>query len=262
MARMMDAAKDGAHSNDLSSVQYIFCTGELVSKELFQQFKNTFGKQIYNNWGCQELIAAPLSWRPHQDVPLEKVGSVGKTPWIRAEVKITDENGNQVADGVPGEIMFRTPSHFLGYWHEPQESTRKFVEGWYKPGDSFVRDKDGYYWYHGRLDDMVKIAGRQIFPVEIEQVIGRHRAVLENAVLPMENELSLSELEAFVVVREGYTPSAELATEIQTLVKNELAPFKRPQRVEFVSGLPRTGTGKVQRFRLKEQMLEARKKRK
>jgi len=104
-------------------------------------------------------------------VPPEKEGSVGKSPIPEAEVKIVDEHGNEVPSGVPGEIMVKQTRHFLGYWHEPQETARKFVEGWYKPGDSFVRDQDGYYWYQGRLDDMVKVGGRQVFPVEVEEAL-------------------------------------------------------------------------------------------
>jgi acyl-coenzyme A synthetase/AMP-(fatty) acid ligase len=130
------------------------------------------------------------------------------------------------------------------------------VEGWYKPGDSFKRDQDGYYWYQGRLDDMVKVSGRQVFPVEVEQVIARHSAVLEDAIIPIKNEYGLTELQAFVVLREGFSPSAELASQIQDFVKKELAPYKRPHRVKFVSELPRTATGKIQRFRLKDQAVE------
>ncbi len=255
-AKMAEAAKEFPHLADLSSVRYIFCTGEPLSLELFQRFKETFGKQLYNCWGAQELASAPLTWRPGEEVPLEKVGSSGKSPWSEAQVKIVDQHGKEVPDGVVGEIMFQVRSHFLGYWHEPRETARKFVEGWYKPGDSFKRDQDGYYWYQGRLDDMVKVSGRQVFPVEVEQVIARHSAVLEDAIIPIKNEYGLTELQAFVVLREGYSPSAELASKIQDFVKNELAPYKRPLRVKFVSELPRTATGKIQRFRLKDQAVE------
>lgn len=258
-ARMAEAAKEAPHLADLSSVRYIFCTGEALSLEVFQRFKETFGKQLYNCWGAQELASAPLSWQPGEEVPLEKVGSSGKSPWSEAEVKIVDEHGKEVPNGVAGEIMFQVRSHFLGYWHEPREAVRKFIEGWYKPGDSFKRDQDGYYWYLGRLDDMVKIGGRQVFPVEVEQVVARHPAVLEDAIIPVNNEYGLTELQAFVVLREGYSPSGELATEIQNFVKNELAPYKRPHRVEFVSELPRTATGKIQRFLLRDQALGGKK---
>jgi benzoate-CoA ligase len=259
-ARMAEAAKEAPHLADLSSVRYIFCTGEALSLEVFQRFKETFGKQLYNCWGAQELASAPLSWQPGEEVPLEKVGSSGKSPWSEAEVKIVDEYGKEVPSDVAGEIMFQVRSHFLGYWHEPREGVRKFIEGWYKPGDSFKRDQDGYYWYLGRLDDMVKIGGRQVFPVEVEQVVARHPAVLEDAVVPVNNEYGLTELQAFVVLREGHSPSAELAAQIQNFVKNELAPYKRPHQVEFVSELPRTATGKIQRFLLRDQVLGREKK--
>jgi benzoate-CoA ligase family protein len=252
-ARMAEAAKEAPHLADLSSVRYVFCTGEALSLEVFQRFKETFGKQLYNCWGAQELASAPLSWQPGEEVPLEKVGSSGKSPWSEAQVKIVDEHGQEVPNGVAGEIMFQVRSQFLGYWHDPKEAARKFIEGWYKPGDSFKRDQEGYYWYQGRLDDMVKISGRQVFPVEVEQVVAGHPAVLEDAVIPVKNEFGLTELQAFVVLRQGHSPSAELAVQIQNFVKSELAPYKRPHRVEFVSELPRTATGKIQRFRLRDQ---------
>jgi benzoate-CoA ligase len=116
-----------------------------------------------------------------------------------------------------------------------------------------MRDPDGYYWYLGRLDDLIKVGGRQIFTVEVEQVVARHPAVLENAVIPVKNEYGLTELHVFVILKEGYSSSPGLAEQIQSFVKGELAPYKRPHRVEFVSELPKTATGKIQRFRLREQ---------
>jgi acyl-coenzyme A synthetase/AMP-(fatty) acid ligase len=171
------------------------------------------------------------------------------------EVKIVDENGKEVPNGVAGEIMLKTDSLFIGYWHEPEETASKISQGWYKPGDSFIRDKEGYYWYLGRLDDMVKVGGRQVLPVEVEHAVSRHPAVLENAVIPVQNEYGLTEIQAFVVLKEGYSPSSELAVQIQDFVKEELAPYKRPHRVEFVPDLPKTATGKIQRFRLREQAM-------
>lgn len=251
-ARMVDAAKEAPHLADLSSVRYLFCSGEALSPEVFQRFKETFGKSLYNGWGAQE-IGAPLCWRYGKEVPPEKVCSVGNLVTPGTEVKIVDEHGNEVPSGVPGEIMVKVAEdNFAGYWHEPQEATLKFVEGWYKPGDSFVRDEDGYYWYRGRLDDMVKVAGRQVFPVEVEEAVARHPAVVEDAVIPVKNERGLTELQAFVVLKKGYSPSSELAVQIQSFVKEALAPFKRPGRVEFISALPKTATGKIQRFRLRE----------
>jgi acyl-coenzyme A synthetase/AMP-(fatty) acid ligase len=256
-ARMVEAAREAPHLADLSSVRYTYCSGEALSPELFKSFQETFRKPLYNCWGMQELACAPLSWRYGEEVPLKKVGSVGRTPIPGAEIKIVDEHGNEVPDGVAGEIMLRVSGtverEFLGYWHESRESARRFSEGWYKPGDSFMRDPDGYYWYLGRLDDLIKVGGRQIFTVEVEQVVARHPAVLEDAVIPVKNEYGLTELHVFVILKEGYSPSPGLAEQIQGFVKGELAPYKRPHHVEFVSELPKTATGKIQRFRLREQ---------
>lgn len=251
-SRLVDAARATPHLAGLSSVRYIFCTGEALSSELFHSFKEIFGKTLYNNWGAQEIAAAALAWRPGEEVPPDKIGSCGKTPGYGAQLKIVDEEGNEVPKGVPGEIMLKINSLFLGYWHEPREAALKLVQGWYKPGDSFLQDKDGYFWYLGRLDDMTKIGGRQIFPVEIEEAIARHPAVMENAVVSVKNEQGLMELQAFVVLKVSYSPSTELAEEIKNFVKVSLAPFKRPHRVVFVTELPKTATGKIQRFRLKD----------
>lgn len=259
-ARMVEAAREAPHLADLSSLRYIYCSGEALSPELFKTFLETFGKPLYNCWGMQELACAPLSWQYGEEVPLDKVGSVGKYPIPGAEIKIVDERGNEVPNGDSGEIMVRVQGvverEFLGYWHEPRHSALRIVEGWYKPGDSFTRDLDGYYWYLGRLDDMIKVGGRQIFIIEVEQVVARNPAILENAVIPAENEYGLTELHAFVVLRKGYSPSHELAEQIKEFVKEELAPYKRPRHVRFVSALPKTATGKIQRFRLREQILK------
>jgi benzoate-CoA ligase family protein len=252
-ARMVEAAKEVPDLCDLSSVRYIFCSGEALSPELFQRFKETFGVTLYNNWGSNECCTSPLAWRCGEEVPLEKVGSVGKSPVPGTKVKIVDEYGKELPNGTTGEIMVQARTQFLGYWHELKQTALKLSEGWYKPGDFFMRDQDGYYWFRGRKDDMLKIGGRQIFSVEVEEEVARHMAVLENAVIPVKNELGLTELHAFVILRGGYRPSPELAKEIQSLVKERLAPYKRPHHVVFVSELPKTATGKIQRLRLREQ---------
>ncbi|MFC1869542.1 acyl-CoA synthetase, partial [Thermodesulfobacteriota bacterium] len=258
LARLMAAAKESPEIADLSSITYINCTGETLSPVLFQRFYETFGKSIYNCWGAQELSSAPLSWKVGEEIPADKVGSVGNRSRAGAVVKIVDEYGKEVPDGDSGEILFKTDGMFLGYWHQPKETAKKIDQGWYRPGDSFMRDKDGYYWYLGRFDDMVKVGGRQVFPPEIEHALARHPAVLENAVAPVQNDLGLFQIHAYVVLKDGYGPSPGLESEIQAFVKDHLAPFKRPHKVEFIKDLPKTATGKIQRSRLKEQAMEKR----
>ncbi|MDP2645581.1 MAG: AMP-binding protein [Desulfobacterales bacterium] len=252
LGRMVIAAENAPQLGDMRSVRYIFCSGEALSPELFNRFQETFGKTLYNNWGAQELAAAPLSWQFGEEVPAGKIGSAGKSPCMGVIVKIVDEHGKEVGDGLTGEIMLKAKSQFISYWHEPEDAAVKIFEGWYKPGDTFMRDADGYYWYRGRLDDMVKVGGRPVFPVEVEHTVAGHPAVLEAAVIPVKNDLGLVEIHAFAVLKQGHPPSAELAVQIQNHVKSVLAPYKRPHRVEFVSELPRTATGKIQRFRLRD----------
>ncbi len=255
-ARMIEAIKEVPHLNDLSSIRYIFCSGESLSPELFKRFKETFGIILYNNWGAQEVGTAPISWRYGEEVPIEKVGSVGRSPIPRAKIKIVDENENEVPNGVPGELMLQTETQFIGYWHEPKNTALKISKGWYKPGDFFMRDKDGYYWYLGRKDDMLKVGGRQIFPIEIENELIKHPSVLETAVIPIKNEYGLIEINAYVVLKKGFNPSLELADQLKNFVKERMAPYKRPHQIIFVNDLPKTATGKIQRFHIKEYVNE------
>jgi len=252
LARMIEAGKEAPHLTDLSSIRYIFSTGEVLAPALFQGFREVFKISPYYCFGAQELNASAIAWRHGEDVPLDKAGSIGRSSAPGVEVKIVDESGKEVPPGVPGELLVKTDSQLLYYWHQPDETANKFFKGWYRSGDSMMRDQDGYYWYLGRLDDMVKVGGRPIFPGEIETTIARHPAVLENAVVPVQSDLGLTKIKAFVVLRDGYKPSTDLASEIQNHVKEKLAPYKRPHQVEFVKDLPRTATGKIQRFRLRE----------
>ncbi|MFC1869338.1 acyl-CoA synthetase [Thermodesulfobacteriota bacterium] len=252
LSRLIEVGKDSPHLTDLSSIRYLFCTGEALPPALFQSFREMFGVSPYNCWGAQELNASAIAWQCGEEVPLEKVGSCGRSTAPGVEVKIVDESGNDVPDGVQGELLVKTDSKLLFYWHEPEETSNKFFKGWFKPNDSFMRDEDGYYWYLGRLDDTLKIGGRQIFTAEIETTVAHHPAVLENAIIPVTNDLGLTEMKAFVVLKEGYEPTPDLASEIQDHVKEKLAPFKRPHQIEFIKDLPKTATGKIQRFRLRE----------
>lgn len=253
LVRMIEVGKSAPHLTDLGCLKYIFCTGEALPPALFHRFRELFGATPYNCWGMQELNASGIAWYFGQEVPPDKIGSNGNStaPWV--EAKIVDESGKEVPNGASGELLVKTESLFLYYWHSPEDTRSRLHEGWFKPGDSFMRDADGYYWYLGRSDDIVKIAGRQIFPAEIEASMARHPAVLESAIVPVANEVGLNELKAFVVLKDKFAPSPDLASELKSFVKDQLAPFKRPQHVEFVSELPRTGTGKIQRFRLREQ---------
>ncbi|MBU2497741.1 MAG: AMP-binding protein [Proteobacteria bacterium] len=256
LVRMIETGKGAPHLTDLSSLKYIFCTGEALSPALFQRFRELFGKTPYNCWGMQELNASGIAWQFGEEVPPDKVGSNGRSTAPGVEVKIVDESGNEVPAGEKGELLVKAESLFLYYWHNPEETANRMYKGWFRAGDFFMRDVDRYYWYLGRSDEMVKIAGRQVFPAEVESTVGRHPAVLENAVVPIENEMGLYELRTFVVLKEGYEPSPELASAIKGFVKDQLAPYKRPHHVAFVSDLPKTATGKIQRFRLREEAVQ------
>jgi 2-aminobenzoate-CoA ligase len=141
---------------------------------------------------------------------------------------------------------------FRGYWNEPERYRRCFAGGWYLTGDLARQDADGYFWYEARTDDMIITGGHNVSGAEVENVLLEHRAVQECGVVAAPDEERGNVVKAFIVVRPGFEPTPELARELQEFVKAEIAPYKYPRRVEFVEKLPRTETGKLQRFRLRE----------
>src|SRR5207237_5188454 len=154
-----------------------------------------------------------------------------------------------VPDGEPGDLYIRGPSAALMYWGNREKSRETFQGGWTKSGDKYVRDADGYYTYSGRSDDMLKVSGIWVSPFEVEATLMQHPAVLECAVIGTEDAAGLVKSKAFVVTKPGASTSD---AELKAFVKEKLAPYKYPRAIEFVDELPKTATGKIQRFRLRE----------
>jgi acyl-coenzyme A synthetase/AMP-(fatty) acid ligase len=178
-------------------------------------------------------------------------GSTGKIiPGYAA--RIVDENDHEVAPGDTGNLLVRSDAACAHYWNQ-HEKTKDTIEGhWIRTGDKYYQDADGYFWYAGRSDDMLKCSGVWISPVEIESVLIEHEAVQEVAVIAREDNDELIKPAACVVLCEGVRPTPELARELEAFVLARLPVFKRPRWIEFLPDLPKTATGKLQRFKLRQ----------
>jgi benzoate-CoA ligase len=166
--------------------------------------------------------------------------------------KIVDEAGHEVADGEIGTLLVKGDSIAASYYLQHEKTKNSMLGEWFTTGDNYYRDKEGYYYYYGRGNDMMKVGGIWVSPIEIESTIIAHPAVREVAVVPKTDEHSLIKPKAFVVLREGFVPSKELEKEIQAYVKANLARYKYPRWIEFIKELPKTATGKIQRYKLRE----------
>lgn len=223
--------------------------GEALPAEIAQRFKAHFGCDIIDGIGSTEMLHIFLSNRPG-DI---RYGSTGK-PVAGYEVELRGEDGRPVADGEVGDLYIRGPSVALMYWNNRDKTRDTFQGGWTKSGDKYVRDADGYYTYSGRSDDMLKVSGIYVSPFEVEATLMQHTAVLEAAVIGMKDDEGLTKTKAFVVLKDGQrTTDAEL----KAFVKDRLAPYKYPRFIEFLPELPKTATGKIQRFRLREKEAQA-----
>ena len=182
-----------------------------------------------------------------------RYGTSGK-PVPGYDVEIRDESGRILdAAGEVGDLYVRGPSSALMYWNSREKSHQSFQGAWTRTGDKYFRDEDGYYVYAGRSDDMLKVSGQFVSPFEVEATLIQHAAVLEAAVIGITNTDGLNRTKAFVVLKEPKQASPALAEEIKQFVKARLAPYKYPRELAFIEELPKTATGKIQRFKLRDQ---------
>jgi benzoate-CoA ligase len=167
------------------------------------------------------------------------------------DVRVLDEQGEPVKPGEVGELQVSGPTAAMLYWNNREKTRATFQGGWTRSGDKYSVDADGYYVYAGRSDDMLKVSGIYVSPVEVESALITHPAVLEAAVIGKSDEEKLVKPIAFVVLKSGHAPTDALASELQAHVKTRLAPYKYPRWIEFIEELPKTATGKIQRFKLR-----------
>src|ERR1700674_3182480 len=238
--------RDGADF-DLSSVRQAVSAGEALPKALYERFKDRFRVEILDGIGSTEILHIFISNRSGRVRP----GSAGELV-TGYEARIVDEGGNDVPDGTVGNLLIKGDSTCAYYWNK-HERTKDTIEGhWIRTGDKFSRDADGYYWYAGRADDMLKVGGIWVSPVEIENTLVEHPAVQEAGVIGRRDDDDLEKPMAYVVLAVGQRGSAELARELQDFVRSKIAEYKRPGWIEVVEALPKTATGKTQRFKLRQ----------
>ncbi len=245
-AALLRAVQAGARA-DFSSVRMAVSAGEALPAELFEHFQRQFGLEILDGIGSTELLHMFIANRPGAARP----GTCG-IPVPNYEARIVDEAGRDVRPGEIGSLWVRGASAFAGYWNKPELTARTRVGDWVITGDKFFCDADGYYHYCGRTDDMMKVSGMWVAPAEVENALLGHPDVAEAAVVG-KNEHGLTQPVAFVVLRAGVAPSRALPQQLQAFVRARLASYKVPQQIHFVTELPKTATGKIQRYRLRQQ---------
>ncbi len=246
-AALLNCQRPQGPDFDLSSVRNAVSAGEALPATIFNRFKERFNVEILDAIGSTEALHMFIANRPGAVRP----GSSGQIiPGYKA--RILDENGQAVDDGEMGNLFIKGDSVCSCYWNQ-HEKTKQTIQGnWLRTGDKYYRDADGYFWYVGRSDDMMKVKGMWVSPIEIESTLLEHPSVQEAAVVARNDDNQLSKPAAFVVLKAGSKACPELAEDLKNLVAAKLTSYKRPQWIDFIPELPKTATGKVQRFRLRQ----------
>lgn len=236
----------GAKASDFRSLRLTTSAGEALPVELYNQWKKKFNVEILDGLGTAEMWHIFISNRPDDVRP----GSLGKVvPGF--EVKVCDENGSPIPDGETGYLWVKGDSRAIGYFQKLDETARSFKGEWYITGDMVSRDGDGYFYYSGRADDLMKVSGKWVSPKEVENALLKHDSVKECAVVPFTDESGLVKPRAFIVLKEPAAKSESLAEELKKFVKDNIEPYKYPRIISFLDSLPRTHLGKVDRHKLK-----------
>lgn len=231
---------------DLSSLRACVSAGEALPGDMFRRWKEQTGTTILDGIGSTEALHIFIGNRLDDCRP----GTSGK-PVPGYEARILDENGDPVARGESGRLWIKAESAAKYYWNKPEKTAETMVNGWLNTGDTYRQDEDGYFIYEGRSDDMLKVGGIWCSPVEIENCLVGHPAVLEAAVIGQTDEQSLIKPKAIVVLKQPGDAGAAMTDALMAHCKRTLAPYKYPRWIEYVPELPKTATGKIQRFRLR-----------
>jgi len=239
---------EGANAKDLSSLRMSLSAGEALPAELYRKWIDMFGVEIYDGIGSAEMFHIYITNRPGDVRP----GSLGRIV-DGYEARLVDAEGRDVPTGEMGTLRIKGDSAALCYWQAHEKSKETFAGDWCMTGDQFHKDAENYFWYHGRTDDMLKVSGVYVAPVEIENCLLQHEAVRECAVVGHDAGDSLVKPKAFIVLHDSYAASAELAQDIKDFVKSQIALYKYPRWIEFVTSLPKNDRGKVDRKQLKQE---------
>lgn len=233
---------------DIGSLRMCMSAGEPLPVGVWNDWKDTTGIEILDTIGCTETYHTFMANRQGEVRP----GSSGK-PIAGYDVRLVDDEGKDVLDGVIGNLMVRGESTALFYLHQSEKTRYTFRGEWMFTGDQYLRDKDGFYWHQGRADDMLKVGGLWVSPTEIEEVLKEHVSVADCAVVGHYDNVGLLKPKAFVCLQDDVVPSDDLLGQLLKICAKKLDAHKRPRWLEFIGNLPRTATGKLQRFRLREQ---------
>ena len=244
--------KEDLSKYDFRKLRYCVTAGEPLNPEVYSQFLKSTGIKLMEGYGQTEMTVCIATY-PWLD---PKPGSMGKpSPWY--DIDLLDDEGNPCEVGVEGQIVVRTDRRvpcgmFGGYYREPQRTAGAWHDGVYYTGDMAWRDEDGYYWFVGRADDLIKSSGYRIGPFEVESALVEHPAVLECAITGVPDPVRGQVVKATVVLAKGFTPGEDLVHALQEHVKQVTAPYKYPRIIEFVPSLPKTISGKIRRVEIRE----------
>jgi len=240
---------------DLSHLRHCCSAGEPINRDTMRIWEEGTGLRLHEAYGQTETVCM-IAMFPEVEYRYGAMGK-GAPGW---PIEILDDDGIQVPDGTAGRLAINLKKRPVGMFREYVENAEanaeSFINGYYYTGDRAIRDQDGYYWYIGRSDDVIKSSGYRIGPLEVENAIMEHPAVRETAVIGIPDDLRGEAVKAYIILNEGFKPSDELVSAIQQMVKHNTAPYKYPRMIEFVESLPKTYSGKIQRKLLRKMALE------
>ncbi len=245
-AALLHTAEESGRTS-LGRVRMCISAGEPLPKPIFDNWLDHFGVDIYDGIGSTEILHIFISNRPGSVKP----GSTGQIV-EGYEARIVDEHDNELPVDEPGTLLIKGDSIAAGYWNKHEQTKETFRGQWINTHDKFRIDEDGFFWYAGRTDDMMKVGGQAVWPTDVEAILKAHPAVLESGVAAALDKRGLVKPRAFVVLKSGQEGTPELARELQDFVKKTTLPHKYPRWVVFVDQLPKTATGKIQRYKLRE----------
>ena len=250
---LMKAGNEVPKNFDLSQIRFCASVGEPLNPEAVEWSKEFLGLAFHDNWWQTETGAIMISNFQFMDI---KPGSMGK-PLPGIFPGIVDDEGNEVSDGHRGQLAVRPgwPSMFQGYWNDKERYDSRFKNGWYITGDEAIRDKDGYYWFVGRSDDVINTAGHLVGPFEVESALIEHPAVAEAGVIGKPDPIAMEVVKAFVSLKEGFESNDKLRRELMAFARNKLSAGVAPREIEIIETLPKTRSGKIMRRLLKAREL-------
>jgi benzoate-CoA ligase len=246
-ATLLSYHREGGPEFDLSSVRYGVSAGEALPAPIYHRFKERFKVEVLDAIGSTEALHMFIANRPGAARP----GSSGQI-MPGYEARIVDENGNDVPDGEIGSLLIKGDSVCSCYWNQHEKSKETIQGHWIRTGDKYYRDPDGYYWYVGRNDDMMKVKGMWVSPIEIESALLEHPMVQEAAAIGCEDGNKLVKPAAYIVLKNEMNNTPQLIEELREHLRVKLAHYKCPQTFEMVKELPKTATGKIQRYKLRQ----------